>query len=53
LDKDYFCNWLQAKINEVLEFKPKDDMNKSYILGAASAMSEILKQSIDGKFDIK
>jgi hypothetical protein len=53
MDKEEFLNWLEKKVNEVLDFKPKDELNKSYILGAATAMHEIFKQVEEGKFDIK
>jgi hypothetical protein len=51
MDKKKICIWLQRKVDEVLEFKPKDDINHAYILGAATAMNEMLRQVNEGKFD--
>jgi hypothetical protein len=53
LDKEKFMNWLEKKVNEVPDFKPKDELNKSYILGDATAMYEVVKQVEEGKFDIE
>jgi hypothetical protein len=51
MDKNVFCDWLQRKVDETLEVKPKDDINHAYILGAATAMNEILRQVNEGDFD--
>jgi hypothetical protein len=52
MDKKYFTEWLEKKVKETLEFEAKDEVNKAFILGAATVMNEILKQVNESKFDI-
>lgn len=51
MDKEYFMNWLETKVDETVKFEAKDEVNKAFIYGAATVMNEILKQVNEGKFD--